>query len=915
MDTPVVAPGLGLLMASFDAVLRSLDEDDIADALPWQAYWRKTPLKPARELPTERRERHLQAASIAFHLLAHAEENATVQELRAVQEQRGATSPSGSWWRVFERATAAGLTPDEILEGLERVRVEPVLTAHPTEAKRQTVLEQHRRLYIYIVELENSMWTQAERAHIRADLEACLESLWRTGEIYLEKPRLDDERRLALHFLGTVFPRALTAASRRLHTAWLRAGLPEAMADRAMYAPSLTFGNWVGGDRDGHPGVTAATTRETLKLLRGTAHQVMDEALADLGRHLSLTARGSDASAALSRRCEALAAQLGEPGSAALARNPEEPWRQWVNLLRVRLHETARDARYVHRGELLADLAVLEDSLVAVGAQRIVHSELAPLQLKVRSFGLHLANLDVRQNSAVHDAAIASLLEAAGIDDGAHYASWSETQRLDLLRRELASARPLSRSGARPEPARPVLDVYEVLAEHAAAHTTDGLGALIVSMTRSEADLLAVYLLARDTNLLQRDAQGPFLPLEVVPLFETIEDLQHAPAILDVYLDEPIVLRSLEFRRQAGGLATPVQQVMIGYSDSGKDGGIVASFWQLYRAQEALVEIGRRHGVRLQFFHGRGGAIGRGAGPTHRFIDALPPGSVSGDLRLTEQGETISQKYANRGTASHHLELLSAGVFAAGLDDRPLAAFPDSLRPAMDRVENHSFAAYRALVDHPGFIQFFAQATPVDAIEASRIGSRPARRTGKRTLADLRAIPWGFAWNQARFVLPGWYGLGSGMDALAREDPKAFADLRAAKDEGPGRWPPIHYLISNVATAWMMACPEQMKAYASLVDDPRTADALLNRILDEYYLTEQMLERFYRGPVVAKRPRVQAVLGIRAEAMVPLHAHQRELLAAWRAANAAEDAPRADALLPELLLSINAIAAGLGVTG
>ena len=915
MEMPVVAPGLGLLMTSFDSVLRSLGEDDIADALPWQARWRKTPSHPVDELPPARRERHLQAASIAFHLLAHAEENATVQELRAVHEQRGATSPSGSWWRVFERARAAGLTPEAILELLERVRVEPVLTAHPTEAKRQTVLEQHRRLYVYIVELENSMWTQAEREFIRADLEACLESLWRTGEIYLEKPRLEDERRLALHFLGTVFPRALTAASRRLHSGWLRAGLPEALADRAMYAPSITFGNWVGGDRDGHPGVTAETTRETLALLRQTALQVMDDSLTDLGRHLSLTARGSDTSIGLSRRCEALASRLGEAGRAALARNPDEPWRQWVNLMRARLGETAGESGYVHGKDLLQDLAVLEESLLAVGARRIVRSELWPLRLKVRSFGLHLASLDVRQNSASHDSAIAALLHAAGIADGEHYASWSQERRVELLRAELASARPLSRSGARPAPAAPVLDVYEVLAEHAAAHTTDGLGALIVSMTRSEADLLAVYLLARDTDLLHRDEQGAFLPLEVVPLFETIADLQHAPDILDAYLAEPIVLRSLEFRRRESGLSMPVQQIMIGYSDSGKDGGIVASFWQLYRAQEALVEVGRRHGVRLQFFHGRGGAIGRGAGPTHRFIGALPPGSVRGDLRLTEQGETISQKYANRGTASHHLELLTAGVFAAGLDDHPTAPFPDSLRPAMDRVEAHSFAAYRSLVDHPGFIDFFAQATPVDAIEASRIGSRPARRTGKRTLADLRAIPWGFAWNQARFVLPGWYGLGSGMAALAEEDPQAFADLRAAKDEGPGRWPPIHYLISNVATAWMMACPEQMRAYADLVDDPATADALLSRILDEYYLTEKMLERFYRGPVIEKRPSVQAVLGIRAEAMGPLHAHQRELLGAWRAARAADDEAQADALLPELLLSINAIAAGLGVTG
>jgi phosphoenolpyruvate carboxylase len=896
-------------MSSFDRVLRSLGEGDIAATLPWQNRWSDS-AEQSSAWPEGRSERCLQAHSIAFRLLAHAEENTTVQALRRVQEDPEGSSPSGSWWRAFERALAAGKSVDDILEDLGSLRVEPVLTAHPTEAKRQTVLEQHRRLYEYIVELENSMWTRSERDYIREDLKSCLESLWRTGEIYLEKPGLEDERRLALHFLATVFPRAVFAAVRRLHSAWSRAGLPEDRAIEAMYAPRISFGSWVGGDRDGHPGVTADTTRETLDMLRKAALSVLDASLADLGRKLSLTGRGSRHSEALRQRCEERSARLGpETAASLLKRNEGEPCRQWINVMRACLATPAAEGGYAESADLLADLDTLETSLRGVGADRLVDIELRPFRYQVRCFGFHLAQLDVRQNSEFHDRAIGALLEAAGEEDGLSYPEWPTDRRRRLLDRELASPRPLSRASAAPEAARPVLDVYEVLAEHVEQYGSDGLGALIVSMTRSAEDLLAVYLLARDTDLLHWEAEGALLPLEVVPLFETIEDLRRAPQILDDYLAHPLVQRSLIARCRDG--EEPVQQVMVGYSDSGKDGGIVASFWNLYRAQEALAEVGRRHGVRLRFFHGRGGAIGRGAGPTHRFTDALPAASVAGDLRVTEQGETISQKYANRGTASLHLELLAAGVFTSLVSESERRDFPATLRPSMDTVTEHSYRRYRELVDHEGFIEFFSFATPVDAIENSRIGSRPARRTGQRSLSDLRAIPWGFAWNQSRFVLPGWFGLGSGLRALEEQDADAFQALLRAKDEGPSRWPPLHYLISNIATAFMMACPQQMRAYADLVPHAGHREAVLALILDEYELTGAYLRRIYAGPLEEMRPIIMADLGPRLEA---LHRHQIDLLRRWRAARET-DSGEADALTPELLLSINAIAAGLGVTG
>jgi phosphoenolpyruvate carboxylase len=350
-----------------------------------------------------------------------------------------------------------------------------------------------------------------------------------------------------------------------------------------------------------------------------------------------------------------------------------------------------------------------------------------------------------------------------------------------------------------------------------------------------------------------------------------------------------------------------VQQVMIGYSDSGKDGGLVSSFWALHRAQAALTEVGQRHGVRIRFFHGRGGTIGRGAGPTHRFLRAMPAGALGGDLRLTEQGETISQRYANRVTAAHHLELLSAGAFASIAKARAPHPERAPLSAIMDEMATDSRDAYRALVEHPRFLDFFRQATPIDVIEASRIGSRPARRTGQRTLSDLRAIPWVFAWNQSRFGLPGWFGLGSALLALRDRDPERFAAVVASKREET-RWAPMHYLVSNAATAWMQSSVEVMQQYAALVEDSETRDAVLAMVMAEHERTRVALEAIYAGPLATVRSTIHEALQRRHAALRPLHERQIGLLRGWRAAPD-------DAALPELLLTVNAIASGLGATG
>ena len=903
---------LTFLLRAFADVLDGLGERDLAAGLPWREIWRDD---AAGAAPSALDERGVQAYSIALQLLNQAEENAVAQGRRADEEEGTLADDPGSWDQHLARLKAAGHDGAAIAAALPAIRVEPVLTAHPTEAKRRTVLLHHRALYRLLVELENAMWTRAERGALEDQVRAAIERLWRTGEIFLEKPSVADERANVLHYLTDVFPDVLPWVEQRLGAAWARAGFDPALRKDRKARPRLVFGDWVGGDRDGHPFVSAETTRETLRLFRAEALGLQRAALRDLAAKLSLSDRRQAPTAALLDWIEERRAALGEAGEAAVARNPAEPWRQAVNLIGAQLPPAegpAPKTAYAGAADLVADLERLREALIAAGARRLAEEDLDPALDRAECFGFHLALLDIRQNSAFHDRALGQLLAVSGEPEGADFADWPADRREALLRRELALSRPFAPPAAPCGPeAEATVSVYRLLAEHVATHGTEGLGALIVSMTRSAGDLFAVHLFAREAGLLQRDEDGPWLPLPVVPLLETIDDLEHCEAVLEPFLDADIVSRSLAKQAEAAGLQTPVLQVMIGYSDSGKDGGFLSSFWALYDAQARMTALGERRGVRLRFFHGRGGAIGRGAGPTHRFLAALPPGALGGDLRMTEQGETISQKYANRVTAAHHAELALAGCLGSTLTRRE---DPEDLVGAMDRLAKESRAAYRRLVEADGFLTFFGEATPIDLIEQSRHGSRPARRTGQRTLKDLRAIPWVFAWNQARFLLPGWFGLGAALERLQADDPALFRRIVEAKAEA-SRWPPAHYMVSNAATAWARASTERMADYAALVGDREIGERFLAWTREEHARTGAMLAEIYGAPVAEARPAVQRRMDLRNAALAPLHARQIALLRDWRARRDSGDAEGAEALLPEVLLTVNAIASGLGATG
>ena len=364
-------------------------------------------------------------------------------------------------------------------------------------------------------------------------------------------------------------------------------------------------------------------------------------------------------------------------------------------------------------------------------------------------------------------------------------------------------------------------------------------------------------------------------------------------------------------RRDAGITRGLTQQVMIGYSDSNKDGGILASLWNLYRAQQNLTKVGAKHGVRIVFFHGRGGTISRGAGPTHRFIDALPRGSINGELRVTEQGESITQKYANHITAVNNLELLLSGVTQHTILDEVEKAQDAAISKVMDKFAEFSREAYQSLIKTPKFIDFFRQVTPIDVIEASRIGSRPSRRTGAASLEDLRAIPWVFSWSQARFYLSGWYGVGSALARLKEEDPKGYDLLKEMYDT----WPPLRYMLKNAATSVMAANRGMMRLYGSMITDKKLKNIFLTRILDEHLLAQKLLNEISNKKLTEGRPRLRKVIKLREEAIDLLHEQQVAILKDWRKKSADGDRKEADALLPQMLLSLNAIAAGLQATG
>ena len=853
--------------------------------------------------------RAIQAQGTWFQLLSIAEQNAAMRQRRQAEVERGPEQLRGTFAQVVSAAAAQGVSADEMRALVARLRVRPVITAHPTEAKRVTVLEKHRRIYRRLVELEAPRWTPRERSDLINAVRTEIELLWLTGELRLEKPTVAQELAWGLYFvtenLFDVVPDLVDKLERALRQAY-----PEGQ----FQVPSFfQFGSWIGGDRDGNPFVTNEVTRRTVYDNRVASLRRYRQRLGELLRALSATERAARIS--LEFR-EALARQVDQSGAGEhiAARNPGEVFRQYVACMLRRLDATLTCAEhgttapspdaagYRAADELIADLQTLESGLADARAAHAAARLVRPVRREVEAFRFSTFRLDVRENTTRLTAALTALWCARHPGDAQAPAPQSPAWAA-WLQGELT--RPLRPPADCPPPTLPpeaaeTLGMFRLIRELRDELDREAIGTFILSMTHDAADVLGACLLAKEAGLFADAAGTESCTLPIVPLFESVDDLRRAPEIVHDLLQVPLIRRSI---RAQGG----VYEVMIGYSDSNKDGGFLTSNWELAKAQLKLTRLGRECGVPIACFHGRGGSVSRGGAPTGRAIAAQPAGSIAGRLRITEQGEVVSFKYANRGTAAYQTELLAASVLEHSLkSEREDALVPTAeFDEAMEALSGAAHAAYRRLIEHPHLVTYFQAASPLEEIALLNIGSRPTRRFGARTLGDLRAIPWVFAWTQNRHCIPGWYGVGTGL--------ATFLDVRGARGAALlGRMFAgcrlFRLIVDEAEKTLAYVDLDIARAYADLVADPWVRNELASLVADEYHRTVDAVRRLSGESVLAERfPQFRERLSRRLPTLNQVNHQQIELLRRYRAGQ--EDA------LAGLLLSINCIAAGFGTTG
>lgn len=884
------------LIGLFKNMLIKIGEADLAEMLPFGENY-----NPNKEVKSY--EKLTQALGICFELLNLTEENAATQYRRKTETEFGLESTRGSWGETLYEWKKEGYSEQEMLKTLQKVNAIPVLTAHPTEAKRLTVIDIHRELYLLLVKNENTKWSANEQQYLEDEISNVLERWWRTGEIYLKKPRLEDERSNLLHYFKNVFPEAVKLSDQRLQEAWLEMGLSKDALQWPEQFPQITLGSWVGGDRDGHPFVTPQFTASTLRLHRKEALKMIKKQLTELASKLSFSSYRNTFSTAFLTHIADVAILLGTKGQEALERNASEPIRQFINLLLVKLENTiylnkefGSDGYFTSAFELADELKTLRAELLHLNAHSVARHVLFPVERTVQCFGFHLAKLDIRQNSEYHEKAISQILATSGYED-ANYAAWNEDKRLAFINKELKHNRPFLVAGTKCGPeADNVLGYLTEVKQYIDAFGTEGIGSFIVSMTRSLSDLLLVYIFLREVGL--KDCKLP-----VVPLLETIDDLAAGPQILSAFLSHPLV------KKQLTNQPNFVQEVMLGYSDSNKDGGILTSRWNIYKAEERLTATASELGVELCFFHGRGGTISRGGGKIHRFLDSMPPGTMSGHMKMTIQGETIANQFANRLTATYNLEMLLSGTAKQTMLKSDAVKNP-ALYETMDHIVELARKTYRTLLDHPGFMDFYTQATPIDVLEQSKIGSRPSRRTGKRSLNDLRSIPWVFSWNQSRYNLTGWFGIGTALEELKKNYPSDFEQLKQLAKS----WPFLKYRLIQIESNLLDAEPGIMKQFADLVEDVQTRNELQNLILEDYAKSLALIGDILKDPLEERRVSKLSNIHLRKEALISLHHIQLDYLKQWRKQKDTHPKDSEETLL-SLLLIVNALAGGLKSTG
>jgi phosphoenolpyruvate carboxylase len=845
-----------------------------------------------------------------FALLANVAEDIHRERRREVHVAAGEAPPESTLAATYRKLDAAGLSADEVADALRGALVSPVITAHPTETRRRTIFDtQNHITRLMRMRMHGRVETEDGR-QIEQELRRQILTLWQTALIRLSRLKVADEIESGLRYYPASFfevvPKVNAAVRESLRSRWPDAAL--------LKRPILRPGSWIGGDRDGNPNVTADVVRLATGSAASTALSFYFDELALLEQELSMSARlvgVDDELSALASACTVEA-------------RSDEPYRRAVRVVRARLTATAADVldrmpehvlddgqpAYRSAAQMQADLTVIDTSLRHHGSAVLADDRLARLRDALDAFGFHLCGLDMRQNSETHEQVVAELLAWAGVHPD--YASLPESQRVEVLVAELSTRRPLVREDAElSELARKELDIIAAAAEAVRTLGAEAVPTYIISMCQSVSDMLEAALLLKEAGLLdlsgaltgQEIGQDIYAPVGVVPLFETIDDLQRGAGILKAALDVPI------YRAMVAGRGAS-QEIMLGYSDSNKDGGYLAANWALYRAELDLVEAAATTGIRLRLFHGRGGTIGRGGGPSYDAILAQPPGAVNGSLRLTEQGEVIAAKYAEPRIAHRNLESLIAATLESTLLD--VEGLGDAAEPAyrvLDELAARAQRAYAELVHHTtGFVEYFEQSTPVSEIGSLNIGSRPTSRKATTSISDLRAIPWVLAWSQSRVMLPGWYGTGTALkdwidDGDREQRVAVLRDLYR-------RWPFFQTVLSNMAQVLAKSDMGLAARYAELVDDAELRERVFGKIRAEHQLTIEMHGLVTgQDDLLADNPALARSVFNRFPYLEPLNHLQVELLRRYRGG---ED----DELLRRgILLTMSGLASALRNSG
>ncbi|MHB1057849.1 MAG: phosphoenolpyruvate carboxylase [Rhodanobacter sp.] len=816
-----------------------------------------------------------------FQAVNTAERVHRIRRRRDYQREGSAPQPE-SLLDVLGRLKAEGVGADELVGWLDRLWIEPVFTAHPTEAVRRSLLEKEQAIVRSLIDGFDRERTPQERKEDDDRIYMALSAGWQTAEASPVRPSVQDEREHVDFYLANPLYRIVPALYESLAQAL------QATYGVAIRLPRLLrFASWVGGDMDGNPNVGADTIADCLDSQRALVLERYREDVATLARQLSQTEGRVAVSAALRARLADYRALFPAAAAQIRPRHADMPYRSLLQLIGARLAQTQDGAAdgYASVDALLDDLQLIADSLLEHHGLHAGAYAVERLLCRARSFGFHLARLDVRQDSRVHDDALAALL---GDPD---WAARDRDERAATLRPYASgeSAFEASDDAA----ATSLQAVFTTLRDSRNSHGHDATGLYIISMARSAADVLAVLALARRGGLVD-DADD--VPLNIAPLFETVDDLKNAPATLRALLDDPVYRRHLAARGDQ-------QWVMLGYSDSGKDGGTLASRWGLQRAQVELLEAANAAGIHLAFFHGRGGSASRGGARITPALMSSPRGAVAGVLRVTEQGEVIHRKYGIRALALRNLEQTVGAVLRASLRPREDEPREARWREAMNALSATSRRSYRAFVERDGFVDYFRSATPVDVIEQMTLGSRPASRRSMRGVQDLRAIPWVFAWTQCRSILPGWYGLGSALEQGAQEfGEQALAEM--ARD-----WPFFANLLDDVEMV-LAKCDLGIAEAFSKLSGP-LHDEFFGLIRDEFARTRHWLLQLKHGDALLQgEPRLAASIRLRNPYVDPMSLLQVDLLQRWREGERSDDA-----VLQALVACVNGVAQGLQNTG